>query len=85
MSTLTIMQRCAHNNCCSDPDLAHSDYYLFQYLKRFLTKQHFPSDDDVQTEGCFRPPAANLFEIGVHKLVSRYDTGFNSDGSYVER
>ncbi|GBN10872.1 hypothetical protein AVEN_155743-1 [Araneus ventricosus] len=31
------------------PDLAPSDYHPFQYLKRFLAGQHFPSDDDMQT------------------------------------
>ncbi|GBM08014.1 hypothetical protein AVEN_71454-1 [Araneus ventricosus] len=33
------------------PYLATSDYHLLQHLKRFLAKQHFSSDDDVQTDG----------------------------------
>ncbi|GBN60400.1 hypothetical protein AVEN_201464-1 [Araneus ventricosus] len=50
------------------PDLAPSDYHLFQHLKRFLTKQHFPSDDDVQTDSCRRlagwlhSPELDLFD-----------------------
>ncbi|GBN89187.1 hypothetical protein AVEN_64714-1 [Araneus ventricosus] len=71
------------------PDLTPSDYLLFQHLKRFLAKQHFPSDDDVQTDGCnglvpLRSPAADLFDTGVQNLVSRYDMYFNFCGSYVE-
>ncbi|GBO45270.1 hypothetical protein AVEN_104237-1 [Araneus ventricosus] len=44
------------------PDLAPSDYHLLQYLKRSLGKQHLPS--------WLRSSAANLFDIGVDKLVS---------------
>ncbi|GBM51457.1 hypothetical protein AVEN_147137-1 [Araneus ventricosus] len=32
---------------CS-PNLAPRNYHLFLHLKRFLTGQHFPSDDDMQ-------------------------------------
>ncbi|GBN22526.1 hypothetical protein AVEN_3208-1 [Araneus ventricosus] len=31
------------------PDLAPSDYYLFLHLKRFLTGQHFPNDNELKT------------------------------------
>ncbi|GBL94970.1 hypothetical protein AVEN_187483-1 [Araneus ventricosus] len=31
-----------------------SDYRLFQHLKVFLVKQHFPSNDDLETGGCQR-------------------------------
>ncbi|GBM03674.1 hypothetical protein AVEN_134904-1 [Araneus ventricosus] len=36
------------------PDLAPSDYRLFQHLKRFMSKQNFRSDDDLQIDGCHR-------------------------------
>ncbi|GBM87738.1 hypothetical protein AVEN_139829-1 [Araneus ventricosus] len=70
------------------PDLTPSDYQLLQHPKRFLAKQYFPSDDDVQTDGCHRLAllsGGGLFDTGVQKLVSRYDMCFSSGGSYVER
>ncbi|GBO06962.1 hypothetical protein AVEN_133196-1 [Araneus ventricosus] len=55
--------------------------------KKFLEKQHFPSDDDAQKTAVrarLCSPAANVFETGILKLVPRYDTGFNSYGSYMQ-
>ncbi|GBM19291.1 hypothetical protein AVEN_259872-1 [Araneus ventricosus] len=65
-TALPLTRLCAHNNCCSDsagrcltippkvPILLLATTNLFQQLKRSLAKQHFPSDDDMQTDGCHR-------------------------------
>ncbi|GBM90435.1 hypothetical protein AVEN_108856-1, partial [Araneus ventricosus] len=53
--------------------------------KKFLEKQHFPSDDDAQKTAITArlcSLAANVFEAGILKLVPRYDTAFNSYGPY---
>ncbi|GBM52873.1 hypothetical protein AVEN_77105-1 [Araneus ventricosus] len=63
-------------------DLAPSDYHLFQHLKRFLARQHFPSDE-LQIDGCQRLSPLS----GAGFLRHRYteiDTSFKSGGSYVE-
>ncbi|GBO37392.1 hypothetical protein AVEN_181921-1 [Araneus ventricosus] len=38
------------NSACT-PDLAPSDYHLFQHFKSFLEKQHFPNSDDEHMAG----------------------------------
>ncbi|GBN38795.1 hypothetical protein AVEN_75280-1 [Araneus ventricosus] len=71
----------------TDPDLAVNDYHLFQHLKRFLPKQHFSSDGDKHTDGFHRLiplSGGNSLRTCLQKLVSRYDSGFNSGGSYAE-
>ncbi|GBL75316.1 hypothetical protein AVEN_194532-1 [Araneus ventricosus] len=35
------------DNPVYSPDLAPSDYHLFQHLKMFLIRQHFLNDDDM--------------------------------------
>ncbi|GBL85416.1 hypothetical protein AVEN_34605-1 [Araneus ventricosus] len=46
-----------------------SDYYLFQNLKTFLAKQHFPSDYDVQTDGCHRLAPLSRGESLQHRCT----------------
>ncbi|GBL78693.1 hypothetical protein AVEN_65259-1 [Araneus ventricosus] len=60
-----------------------SEYHLFQHLKRFLIRQHFPSDDDIQmtVTRWLCSQAADFFDSGIQKFFSRYDTCFNSVGS----
>ncbi|GBN01548.1 hypothetical protein AVEN_109138-1 [Araneus ventricosus] len=68
------------------PDLDSRGYHLFLHLKRFLAKQHFLSDNHLHRHDCHRlSPAVDLFDTGVRKLVSWYDTCFNSGGSYGGR
>ncbi|GBM09371.1 hypothetical protein AVEN_184079-1 [Araneus ventricosus] len=96
----TLMPCCAHQQLlqqfrwevfdhpADSPDLAPSDYYLFKHLKRFLAKQHFPSDEDVQADGCHRLASLSggkSLRPRCKILVSPYDTYFSSSGSYVER
>ncbi|GBM27267.1 hypothetical protein AVEN_208431-1 [Araneus ventricosus] len=68
-TTLAIMQRYPHNNCCSG------------------SSGRCRSDDDVQTvvTSWLRWQASDFYDIGIQKLVSRYERCFNFGGSYVER
>ncbi|GBM81479.1 hypothetical protein AVEN_163633-1 [Araneus ventricosus] len=58
-----------------------SDCHLFQHQKKYMGKQLLPGYDDIQTDGCHRlvrSPATNIFQTGLQKLVSRYETCLNS-------
>ncbi|GBL82545.1 hypothetical protein AVEN_263642-1 [Araneus ventricosus] len=57
-----------------------SNYHLFQHLKMFLARQHFPIDDDVQmaTTRWLCSQMADCFDTGKQKLASRYNKCFNS-------
>jgi hypothetical protein len=63
-------------------DLALHDYHLFAYLRNWLRSQRFNNSEQVM-EGSSQ--AAESFDTGIQKLISRYDRCFNSDGDYVEK
>ncbi|GBO03944.1 hypothetical protein AVEN_66017-1, partial [Araneus ventricosus] len=66
-----------------------SDSHLFQHQKRFLTNQHFPSADDVQTDGCHRLAPFQggefLCVIPFSEIGLTVYRNLNSSGSYTER
>ncbi|GBN58814.1 Histone-lysine N-methyltransferase SETMAR [Araneus ventricosus] len=66
------------------PDLALSDYHLFLNLKHDLGGRRFDSDDDAKNglQQWMSSLAANFFEEGIDKLVSRYDKCLNNGGNY---
>ncbi|GBM26642.1 hypothetical protein AVEN_15450-1 [Araneus ventricosus] len=57
---------------CS-PDLAPSNYHLFQLLKRFLAGYYFPSNNEVQTAITLwlNSPATVIFSTPVCRNWSR--------------
>ncbi|XP_023310469.1 histone-lysine N-methyltransferase SETMAR-like [Anoplophora glabripennis] len=69
------------------PDLAPSDFHLFLHLKSFLGGQHFNNDEELKenVSNWLKTQAANLYEEGIQKLVSRYDKCLQNFGSYVEK
>lgn len=69
------------------PDLAPSDYHLFRYLKGFLGGQRFDTDEEVKTtvEDWLSSQAADFYDVGINKLVERYDKCLNKKGNYVEK
>ncbi|GBN53081.1 hypothetical protein AVEN_209395-1 [Araneus ventricosus] len=81
MTTLALMRRCAHNNYNSgsalrclinslySPDLAPTDCHLVQHPRWFLTKQHLPSDDDVQADDCQRLAPLSGGEFLRHRFT----------------
>lgn len=69
------------------PDLAPSDFHLFRYLKEFLGGKRFETDDEVKetVEDWLSSQAADFYDIGIKKLVERYDKCLNKNGNYVEK
>jgi len=69
------------------PDLAPSDYHLFMYLKKWLASQSFEDDDRLKTGNTtwFKSLAADSFDIGIRKLVPRYQKCVEVRGDYVEK
>ncbi|KAJ4448384.1 hypothetical protein ANN_10400 [Periplaneta americana] len=70
------------------PDLAPSDFHVFLHLKKFLSSgERFGNDEELKTSVTrwFHSQAAEFFDRGIQKLISRYDKCLNSDGGYVEK
>lgn len=69
------------------PDLAPSDFHLFRYLKEFLGGKRFDTDDEVKeaVEDWLSSQAADFYDLGIKKLVERYDKCLNKYGNYVEK
>ncbi|GBO03605.1 hypothetical protein AVEN_14726-1 [Araneus ventricosus] len=69
------------------PDLAASDFHLFAHMKRWLGRQIFATDNELQTsvQNCLKTPAAAFYDEGIGKLVPRYDKCMNRNGNYIEK
>ncbi|GFU54688.1 histone-lysine N-methyltransferase SETMAR [Trichonephila clavipes] len=68
------------------PDLAPSDFHLFRYLKEFLGGKRFDTADEVkEVQDWLSSQAADVYDLGIQKLVERYDKCLNNNGKYVER
>lgn len=69
------------------PDLAPSDYHLFREMKAWLGGQRFANNDELQNAVTtyLGSLAADFFEEGIGKLVSRYDKCLNLHGDYIEK
>ncbi|GFY08860.1 histone-lysine N-methyltransferase SETMAR [Trichonephila clavipes] len=61
------------------PDLAPSDFNLFCYLKEFIGGRRFDTADEVKEEvqDWLSSQAADVYDLGIQKLVERYDTHTN--------
>ncbi|GFV32291.1 histone-lysine N-methyltransferase SETMAR [Trichonephila clavipes] len=69
------------------PDLAPSDFHLFLYLKEFFGGKRFDTADEVKEEiqDLLSSQAADVYDLGIQKLVERYDKCLNKYGEYVEK
>jgi histone-lysine N-methyltransferase SETMAR len=69
------------------PDLAPSDYHLFQHLKSFLESQRFHDDNEVKESVSMwlKSQAANFFNDGICRLAPRYQKCLDNGGNYVEK
>ncbi|GFX02249.1 mariner Mos1 transposase [Trichonephila clavipes] len=68
------------------PDLAPSDFHLFRYLKEFLGGKRFDTADEVkEVQDWLSSQAADVYDLGIQKLVERYDKCLNKYGKYVEK
>ncbi|GFW56834.1 histone-lysine N-methyltransferase SETMAR [Trichonephila clavipes] len=69
------------------PDLAPSDFHLFRNLKEFLGGKRFDTADEVKEEvqDWLSSQAADVYDLGIQKLVERYEKCLNKYGKYVEK
>ena len=69
------------------PDVAPSDFYLSLKMKEHLAGKRFTDDEDLQhaVVDWLNSQAAVWYEVGISKLVSRYDRCLNVQGDYVEK
>ncbi|GFX68787.1 histone-lysine N-methyltransferase SETMAR [Trichonephila clavipes] len=75
------------NHAPYSPDLAPSDFHLFQYLKHSLGRKRFSDNEIVKASvnSSLSNQVADFFEEGFENLILRYDKCFNKSGSYVEK
>ena len=69
------------------PDLAPSDYHLFTDLKKWLGGQRFDSNDELKSSVAdwLTTQERTFYNMGIEKLVPRYDKCLNNGGDYVEK
>ena len=69
------------------PDLAPSDLLLFLHLKKHLAGKKFDDDDVVQEEVMtyFKGQTADVYDLGIQKLVPRLNKCLDNASNYVEK
>ncbi|GBL72111.1 hypothetical protein AVEN_115119-1 [Araneus ventricosus] len=70
------------------PDIAPSDFHLFLKLKEFPDGERFGSDEELKNAVTtwLNELAAEEYNMGILKLVDRYDKCLNVGGvDYVEK
>jgi hypothetical protein len=67
------------------PDLAPSDFHLFPKLNEFLGGRRFKSDEEVKdaVKEWLNGLAAEVYEEGIVRLLSRLDKCLSLYGDYV--
>jgi len=60
---------------------------LFLHLKKHLTGKNFDDEDEVLEEVMtwFKGLAADFYDLGIQKLVSRLNKCLDNAGNYVEK
>jgi hypothetical protein len=68
-------------------DFAPSDFHFFPKLKEFLGGRRFKNDEEVKdaVKEWLNGLAAEVYDEGIQKLVTRYDKCLNVGGDYVEK
>ena len=69
------------------PDLAPSDFFLFQNLKKWLSWQQFRSNEEIiaQTDGYFEDIPKSYFLESLKKLEKRLEKFIELKGDYIGR
>ena len=69
------------------PDLAPTDFFLFQNLKKDIRGCHFQSDEEVVTafEEGFNGKDPDFFSSGLMALEHRWSKCITLEGSYIEK
>ena len=65
-----------------------SDFHSFLHLKKHLAGKKFDDDDEVQEEEVmtwFEGLAADFYDSGIQKMVSRLNKYLDNVGDYVEK
>ena len=65
-----------------------SDFHSFLHLKKHLAGKKFDDDDEVQEEEVttwFKGLAADFYDSGIQKMVSRLNKCLDNVGDYVEK
>ncbi|GFN75884.1 histone-lysine N-methyltransferase SETMAR [Plakobranchus ocellatus] len=77
-----ILPHPAHN-----PDLAPSDFHLFEPLNRHLGGMAFETEDDLISElrNWFDNLDVDFFRVGINSLLSRWRKCIDLHGDYVEK
>jgi hypothetical protein len=88
--TLALLEHFNWEMCHHPPynsDLPLSNYHLFTYLKTWLKSQYFNNKEQLmeRVNMWLSSQAANFFDIGIQKLIPRYDKCLSYRGDYVQK
>ena len=69
------------------PDLAPSDYFLFQVMKKFLRGKLFSSDEEVKeaVTTWFEEQSKDFFSRGMKSLQQKWAKCIELLGDYIEK
>ena len=69
------------------PDLAPSDFYLFNHLKRYLRREHFHNKETLKqtVNAFFDEKSPEFYSQAFLELVIRWKKCIQSGGSYIEK
>ena len=69
------------------PDLAPSDYFLFPYLKKWLSGQRFSNDEEAisAVNGYFEEQDSSYYKKGIELIEHRWEKCIELKGDYVEK
>lgn len=67
-------------------DLSPTDYHFFKHLDNFLQEKCFKSRDDAESafDDFIASRTPDFYATGINKLVSRWQTCIESNGSYFD-
>ncbi len=67
------------------PDLAPSDYHLFQALRNHLCDKQYEDFDKIQFDltAFFESWPANFYKCGIERLPTRWTKVVETDGDYI--
>lgn len=67
------------------PDIAPSDFHLFQSLQHFLADREFKDRDDVNMaiSAFFASKPKSFYRDGIKALPQRWETVIENDGQYI--
>ena len=68
------------------PDLAPSNYWLFEHLKRMLQGKRFGSNEEMisETDAYFEAKDKSLYKKGIESLEKCWNQCITLEGDYVD-